>query len=63
MQIRGFNTQNNENPAPEPDFFEQAIAKKREQAKKIISAKYTPAGPQYGREFRIILELQYEFRR
>jgi hypothetical protein len=56
MRIRGFNAQNNENPAPEADFFEQVTAKK------IISAKYTPAGPQYGREFRTTLELQYEFR-
>jgi hypothetical protein len=62
MRIRGFNTQNNENPAPEQDFFEQVTAKKVEQTKKIISAKYTPAGPQYGREFRTTLELQYEFR-
>jgi hypothetical protein len=62
MKIQGFNTtSNDENSAPEQDFFEQVTSKKKEQAKKIISAKYTPAGPQYGREFRTTLKLQYEF--
>jgi hypothetical protein len=61
IRVSGFGSASGPDQSNQPDFFEQAAAKRREQARKAISSRYAPAGDPHGREFRTTLELQYEF--
>jgi hypothetical protein len=61
FHVKGFGT-NIDEERQEQNFFEQANSQKREQARKMISAKYDSLGDQCNTEFRTTAELRYEFR-